>query len=112
MANVYNAQPTRRTMLRLIAGTLVCAGTARLGLLPAAEELPHLTDANPAAASLDYTEDTRTVDARKFPKHTPEQRCANCKFFQAASGTQYAPCRLYPGNAVNENGWCAGYAAK
>jgi hypothetical protein len=99
-------------MLRLIAGTIVCAGTSRLGLLSAAEELPHLTDANPAAASLDYTEDTSTVDARKFPKHTPEQRCANCKFFQAASGAQYAPCRLYPGNAVNVNGWCAGYAAK
>lgn len=112
MANVHNPQPTRRGMLRLIGATIVCAGTSRLGLLPAAEELPHLTDANPAAASLDYTEDTGTVDARKFPKHTLEQRCANCRFFQAASGVQYAPCRLYPGNAVNENGWCAGYAAR
>lgn len=113
MANVYNQQPARRAMLRLIAGTLVCAGTSRLGLLPAAEELPHLTDSNPAAASLDYTEDTKMVDARKFPRHTPEQRCANCRFFQASSGSaQYAPCRLYPGNAVNENGWCAGYTAK
>jgi hypothetical protein len=112
MANVYNEQPTRRSLLRLIAAGIACAGTSRLGLLSAAEELPHLTDANPAAASLDYTEDTTTVDPRKFPKHTPEQRCANCKFFQASSGSLYAPCRLYPGNAVNENGWCAGYAAK
>jgi len=100
-------------MLRLIAGTLVCAGTSPPGLLSAKEgELPHLTDANPAAATLGYTEDTSSVDARKFPKHTPEQRCANCKFFQAGSGGQYAPCRLYPGNAVNVNGWCMGYAAQ
>ena len=112
MANVYNRRPTRRRMLRLIAGTVVCVGTSPLGLLSAKEELPHLTDANPAAASLGYTEDTGSVDAHKFPKHTPEQRCANCKFFQAGSGGQYAPCRLYPGSAVNVNGWCMGYAAK
>ena len=112
MPHVYSKPRSRRGFLRLIATTLVCAGTSRAGLLSAEQELPHLTDANPAAASLDYTEDTSTVDARKFPKHTPEQRCANCKFFQATAGNHYAPCRLYPGNAVNENGWCAGYAAR
>ena len=112
MSKVYNHAPARRRILRLVAGTIVCAGTSRLGLVSATEELPHLTDANPAAASLDYTEDSSSVDARKFPKHTPDQRCANCKFFEAGSGGQYAPCRLYPGNAVNVNGWCMGYAAK
>lgn len=112
MSHVYNHASARRRVLRLAAGAIVFAGTSRLGLVSAAEELPHLTDANPAAASLDYTEDTSTVDARKFPKHTPDQRCANCRFFEAGSGGQYAPCRLYPGNAVNVNGWCMGYAAK
>ena len=112
MANVYNRQPTRRDMLRLIAGIVVGAGISRAGPLSAGEGLPHLTDANPAAASLNYTEDASSVDARKFPKHTPDQRCAKCKFFQATAGTRYAPCSLYPGNAVNENGWCAGYAAR
>lgn len=112
MSHVYNHASTRRSLLRLVGGAIVLAGTSRLGLVSAAEELPHLTDANPAAASLDYTEDTGSVDARKFPKHTPDQRCANCKFFEASSGGQYAPCRLYPGNAVNVNGWCMGYAAK
>jgi hypothetical protein len=111
MAHVYGAPRNRRDFLRVIATTLVCAATSRAGLLSAEQDLPHLTDANPAAASLGYTEDTSTVDARKFPKHTPEQRCANCKFFQAGSGGQYAPCRLYPGSAVNVNGWCMGYAA-
>jgi len=111
MSNVYIQQTTRRGILRLIGGTIVWAGTSRLGR-SAAEELPHLTDANPAAASLNYTEDTGTVDTRKFPRHTADQRCANCKFFEGTSGGQYAPCRLYPGNAVNVNGWCMGYAAK
>jgi High potential iron-sulfur protein len=111
MTYVANQQPTRRGVLRLIVGTVVCLATTRVGTLSAAE-LPHLTDANPAAASLEYTEDTGTVDARKFPKHTAEQRCGTCKFLQAGSDAQYAPCRLYPGNAVNVNGWCSGYAAK
>jgi hypothetical protein len=110
MQHVYN--PTsRRRMLKIISGGIVCLGTSHLGLLSAKDELPHLTDANPAAASLDYTEDSNSVDNRKFPKHTAAQRCATCRFFQAGAGTQYAPCQLYPGNAVNVNGWCAGYAA-
>jgi hypothetical protein len=112
MAHVYNQSSSRRRFLRLIATATVCAGASRTGILRAEGELPHLTDSNPAAASLGYTEDSSTVDARKFPKHTPEQRCANCKFFQATAGTHYAPCGLYPGSAVNENGWCAGFAAR
>ena len=112
MSHVHTQEPTRRRVLRLIAGAVVGLGTARFGPLSAAEDLPHLTDANPSAASLGYTEDSSTVDNHKFPKHTPEQRCANCKFFQASTGAQYAPCQLYPGNAVNMNGWCAGYTAK
>jgi hypothetical protein len=90
----------------------VALGTTRFGALWAAEDLPHLTDSNPSAASLSYTEDSAAVDARKFPKHKPEQHCANCKFFQTGSSAQYAPCQLYPGNAVNANGWCAGYVSK
>ena len=107
-----NQKPTRRRVLRLIAGAVAGLGTTRFGSLLAAEDLPHLTDANPGAASLGYTEDSSTVDAGKFPKHKAEQHCANCKFFQAGADAQYAPCQLYPGNAVNANGWCAGYASK
>jgi len=102
--------PSRRQALRLVVGALAWLGTARFKPLSAAE-LPHLTDANPGAASLGYTEDSSAVDNRKFPKHQADQYCANCKFFQI-TGAEYAPCRLYPGNAVNANGWCAGYAIK
>lgn len=104
----------RRAALRAIAGAITGAAAFRLGWASTPKALPHLTDSNPAAASLEYTEDTNRVDARKFPKHTPDQRCANCKYFDIAAiaGGPYAPCRLYPGNAVNMNGWCAGYASK
>ena len=98
MIHVYFGKADRRTALKALVGAIAGIGLGRRAF---AEALPHLTDANPAAASLEYTEDASTVDERKFPQHKPEQRCANC-----------APCRLYPGNAVNAKGWCAGYVAK
>ena len=113
MERNHNLTKSRRDALKAIAGAVLGAGAARLGWATA-QPLPHLTDNNPAAASLEYTEDTATVDARKFPQHKSDQRCANCKYFDAAAaaGGPYAPCRLYPGNAVNVNGWCAGYASR
>ena len=113
MSHVYNSRIGRRSLLRLAGATIACAGTLGFRRLLAAQDaLPHLSDANPAAASLGYTEDASAVDSSKFPKHMPGQRCASCKYFQAAgSGGQYAPCRLYPGNLVNVNGWCSGYLA-
>jgi hypothetical protein len=114
MKYVYNLAATRRNALKAMAGAIVGFSAARLGWPSDTQNLPHLTDANPAAASLGYTEDAGSIDSRKFPHHKPEQRCANCKYFEIAevAGGPYAPCKLYPGNAVNVNGWCAGYVAK
>ena len=99
---------TRRIVLKTIVAAAAGASLPRFAAATTGE-LPHLTDANPAAASLSYTENADAVDPRKFPKHQPSQRCATCRYFQTGSGSLYAPCRLYPGSAVNANGWCAGY---
>jgi hypothetical protein len=100
---------TRRRFLGLLGGI---AGSALLvGLLPRtarAADLPHLTEADPTAKALHYTE-----DATKAPSpHKAGQACANCRFFQGAAGQQYGPCALFPGKAVHSKGWCAGYSAK
>ena len=108
MKTIHN-QTTRRTALKTIATAVAGLGVSRLVAAGESGELPHLTDANPAAASLSYTENADSVDSRKFPKHQASQRCATCRYFQTGTGSVYAPCRLYPGNAVNANGWCAGY---
>jgi hypothetical protein len=113
MSNIHAAITTRRDVLRLIGAAVASVGALRASpLLAEQDALPHLTDANPAAAALGYTEDASTVDTGKFPKHKASERCASCRYFQAAgSGTQFGPCQLYPGNAVNMNGWCSGYLA-
>ena len=113
MQATINYRTPRRTTLKASAAAIVGRGTSRLQTAEA-NPLPHLTDANPAAASLEYTEDASTVDARKYPQHKSDQRCANCRYFEisAIAGGPYAPCKLYPGNTVNANGWCAGYVAR
>jgi high potential iron-sulfur protein len=102
-------QASRRRFLSLLAGI---AGSAVLwGALPRrarAADLPHLTEADPTAKALHYTE-----DATKAPApHKAGQECANCRFFSGASGQAYGPCALYPGKSVAAKGWCAGYSAK
>ncbi|MBX3699707.1 MAG: high-potential iron-sulfur protein [Dokdonella sp.] len=76
-----------------------------------ADDLPHLQVTDPTAAALGYTEDTNTVDDKKFPMHKPTQDCANCKFFTAGSG-EYGPCQLFPGKSVHTKGWCSAHANK
>ncbi|HZP65489.1 MAG TPA: high-potential iron-sulfur protein [Rudaea sp.] len=99
---------SRREAAKRIVGIAALLASTRFAT---AAELPHLTDANPSAAALGYTEDSTTVDERKFPKHRPGQRCANCKYFHGDAGLLYGACNLYQGNAVNAQGWCAGYIA-
>lgn len=100
---------SRRRFLGLLGGA---AGSALLlAALPRrarAADLPHLTESDPTAKALHYTE-----DASKAPApHKAGEACNNCKFFQGTAGQAYGPCSLYPGKAVNAKGWCAGYSAK
>lgn len=107
MTSSHNRREALKRM-GMIAATLA---VSRFNLAAAAE-LTHLSSTNPAAVSLGYVEDTTTADQQKFPKHQTTQRCAACKQYQGSAGAQYGPCTLYPGNAVNANGWCSGYVAR
>ena len=102
-------ESSRRRFLSLLGGM---AGSAMLlGMLPRrarAADLPHLTEADPTAKALHYTEDASNAPA----PHKAGQSCSNCRFFSGQSGQAYGPCQLYPGKAVNAKGWCAGYSAK
>ncbi|HJU08783.1 MAG TPA: high-potential iron-sulfur protein [Rhodanobacteraceae bacterium] len=103
-------EPSRRRFLSLLGA--MAGSTLLLGALPRrarAADLPHLTEADPTAKALHYTEDA----SKAPPPHKAGQECANCKFFSGASGGEaYGPCQLYPGKSVAAKGWCAGYSAK
>jgi hypothetical protein len=114
MANSMNSNPARADRRRFLF-TAGCVGTAVLaGVLPhvgSAQDLPHLTTADPTAQALGYTEDSTAVDESKYPTHKAGMACNNCNFFQGGAAA-YGPCQLYAGKAVNAKGWCAGYAKK
>jgi len=104
-----NYGTTRRNLLK--AGAALAGAT----VLPRAmlgDELKHVAESYPPAQALGYREDASTVDRAKYPKYAPGQACANCKQYQGDPNSQFGPCQLYPGKAVNAKGWCSGYVAK
>lgn len=100
---------------RQALATLVAAASAALlapALANAADELPHLEESDPTANALGYKHDTTQVDAAARPTHKPDQKCSNCNLVQGADGDAWRPCGLFPGKAVNANGWCAAWVLK
>jgi hypothetical protein len=102
---------SRRGALRLMLGgaaaipliNLAGLGTAR------AEDLPHLSEDDPTAQALQYKHDaTQAPRADKSGTPAADQFCKNCQLIQAAEG-EWRPCQIFPGKAVNENGWCASW---
>ena len=71
-----------------------------------------LDEKDPQAVGLGYLHDTTKVDAKKYPKHTAEQKCSNCALFQAKAGDPWGGCPLFGAKQVNANGWCTAWAKK
>lgn len=97
--------PQRRRFLALLAA---CGGAVIAR--PVLADVVPLPETDPTAQALGYKADGSQVDTARFPKHTPQQLCANCNFFQGTGGT--GPCQLFPGKSVSAKGWCSAYAAK
>lgn len=84
------------------------AAVTALGSRAVAAPLPKLTLANPAAKALGYVENTKSVDAKKYPKHKADQDCANCLHYTAKDST----CALFKGFTVEKLGWCNSWILK
>jgi hypothetical protein len=68
---------------------------------------------DPQAVSLGYTDDTKTVDKAKYPKHDATQMCSGCQFYQTAQEKgKIAPCSIFGGKGVAAGGWCSAYMKK
>lgn len=100
----------------LLGGLAALASVPLLNTILSAEalaaDLPQLMEDDPTAKALQYHHDA-TAAPRTDKMGTPakDQFCHNCQFVQAASG-QWRPCQIFPGKAVNENGWCASWTLK
>ena len=98
---------TRRVfMMQSVVGASALASAMVVSAAPLVAE----SDAN--AKGLGYAADTAKVDAKKYPKHTAAQNCANCALYQGKAGAASGGCPLFAGKEVTAKGWCSAYAKK
>jgi hypothetical protein len=105
----YEDIESRRRFLKLVAGS--AAAAVVVGGLPRmarADDLPHLSEADPTAKALGYVEDATVT---KDPKHKAGDMCSNCQFYSGGA-TGFGPCQLFPGKAVSAKGWCISHTLK
>lgn len=81
-----------------------------------AQNLPPLDESDSTAQTLGYVHDATQADTAKFPKRAgaegAEQFCKNCQLYTGTEGSEWGPCSIFPGKAVNANGWCNAWVAK
>jgi hypothetical protein len=99
----------RRAFLISVAAT---TGAALCATRAAAQAAAKLEESDPQATALGYKADSTKVDKAKFPKHTADQMCNNCQFFQGKPADAMAPCTLFAGKQVQGKGWCSAYNKK
>ena len=49
---------------------------------------------------------------KKYPKHTPADKCSNCALYQGKAGEATGACPLFAGKVVAANAWCSAWAKK
>ena len=103
-----NSTNRRVFFMQIAAGGSLLAGTRAM----AQAALPHLDEKDPQAVPLGYVKDTTKADAKKFPKHTKDQKCVNCQLYQGKPKDASGLCPLFAGKQVEANAWCSAWVKK
>jgi hypothetical protein len=106
-------QQPRREFFKWMAVIIATPMTLSLVSTESSAAPANLSEKDPTATALGYRQDASTWDAKKYPKRSADQVCANCKLSQGgAAGAEWIPCTLYAGKLVNAKGWCAAWAKR
>ncbi len=96
---------------RVFMMTVVAGGTAlACGQVAAAPK--RVEENEPKAVSLGYRHDSAQVDAKRFPKHTANEKCNNCMAWLGKPSDPWAECDLMADRLVANGGWCSSYVKK
>ena len=98
---------TRRVFLMQVAA----CGTAVLATSSAYAQAK-VDEKDAQAVALGYVADTTKADAKKFPKHTKDQKCNNCALYQGKVTDAWGGCPLFGTKQVAGPGWCSAWAKK
>ncbi len=71
-----------------------------------------LDEKDPQASALGYVGDTTKVDAKKFPKHSHDQKCNNCQLYAGKVTDVAGECAIFAGKQVAGLGWCSAWIKK
>jgi len=105
-----DASTTRRSFVGHCTGVCI-AGAAMIVLRPArAQAGAHVEESDEQAVALGYRHDTTKVDAAKYPKHQPAQRCSGCSFWQGKPDDAWAGCAMFGRKQIANAGWCQAWA--
>jgi hypothetical protein len=99
---------SRRHFLLLSAGVGSSLALSRVALAAAPSDA--LSESDPQAQAVGYTEDASKVDKAKFPNFAAGQSCANCSLFQGKASDAYGGCTLFGTRQVASRGWCSAYS--
>ena len=102
----------RNFLLRLVASTGTPALLAGRALAQTPAPPVKLEESDPVAKVLGFKLDTTQVDAKKYPRHTNEQKCVDCVTYQGKPGAAMAGCTSFSGKLVPAAGWCTAYVKK
>lgn len=99
----------RRSLLGLAVASAVVPVSALIYSRGAAgADLPQLSEDDPSAKALGYVHDANSAPADKRKAGT---FCKNCNLIKGAEGT-WRGCAIFPGKAVNADGWCAAWVGR
>lgn len=98
----------RGFILHVAAGGSALVATGAM----AQASTPMVNEKDPQAIALGYAADTTKVDAKKYPKHTVDQKCSNCQLYAGKANETAGPCPLFAGKQVAANAWCSAYVKK
>jgi hypothetical protein len=90
----------------------VATGTALLGAAQAQAQAAKVDEKDPQAVALGYVADTTKADAKKFTKHSKDQKCTNCALYQGKATDPWGGCPLFGTKQVAGPGWCSAWAKK
>ena len=98
---------------RIFIAQLIASGCTAMAVPVVARAAPaHVEEDDETAVALGYRHDTQKVDTKRFPNHTPAQRCSNCSFFQGAATDEWAGCAMFGRKHIAAAGWCSAWAKK
>jgi len=97
----------RRFVCRAMTGVMVVPIAGLPGHPAAAADMPRLDPGNAQAKALDYVHDAGKASSN--PAFKEGSNCANCVQWTGGDD-QWGGCNIFPGKAVNRDGWCTAWA--